>query len=57
MTLAPWQAEAWAKLTARAESGGLPHALLLVGPEGLGKRAFAEQMAAYLLCQQRDAAP
>jgi DNA polymerase-3 subunit delta' len=57
MTLAPWQLEAWDKLTARAESGGLPHALLLVGPESIGKRAFAEHMAAYLLCQQRDAAP
>ena len=57
MTLAPWQLEAWAKLTARAESGGLPHALLLVGPESIGKRAFAEHMAAFLLCQQRDAAP
>jgi len=57
MTLAPWQLEAWSKLTARAESGGLPHALLLVGPESIGKRAFAEHMAAYLLCQQRVAAP
>jgi len=57
MTLAPWQLEAWAKLTARAESGGLPHALLLVGPDGIGKRAFAEHLAAYLLCQERDAAP
>jgi len=57
VTLAPWQQEAWAKLTARAENGGLPHALLLVGPESIGKRAFAEHMAAYLLCQQGDAAP
>jgi len=57
MTLAPWQLEAWEKLTARAQSGGLPHALLLVGPEGIGKRAFAEHLAAFLLCQQRDAAP
>ena len=57
MTLAPWQQEAWGKLTARAEGSGLPHALLLVGPEGIGKRGFAEHVAAYLLCQQRDAAP
>lgn len=57
MTLAPWQSEAWDKLTARAESGGLPHALMLVGPDAIGKRAFAERLAAYLLCQQREAAP
>jgi DNA polymerase-3 subunit delta' len=57
MNLAPWLAEAWTKLTARAANGGLPHALLLVGPDGIGKRAFAEHLAAYLLCQQRDAAP
>jgi len=57
MTLAPWQLEAWAKLATRAENGGLPHALLLVGPQSIGKRAFAEHVAAYLLCQQRDAAP
>lgn len=57
MKLAPWQAEAWAKLRARADNGGLPHALLLVGPDGIGKRAFAEHLAVYLLCQQRDTAP
>ena len=57
MKLTPWQAEAWTRLTERAENGGLPHALLLVGPDGIGKRAFAEHLAAYLLCQKRDAAP
>ncbi len=29
----------------------LPHAMLLTGPSGLGKRAFAESMAAFLLCE------
>jgi DNA polymerase-3 subunit delta' len=29
----------------------LPHAMLLVGPAGVGKTAFAEQMAALLLCE------
>jgi DNA polymerase-3 subunit delta' len=29
----------------------LPHAILLVGPAGVGKTAFAEQLAALLLCE------
>lgn len=29
----------------------LPHAMLLVGPAGIGKTAFAEQTAALLLCE------
>lgn len=29
----------------------LPHAMLLVGPVGVGKAAFAEQIAALLLCE------
>lgn len=29
----------------------LPHALLLVGPPGVGKRQFAERLAALLLCE------
>lgn len=29
----------------------LPHAMLLVGPAGVGKTAFAEQIAALLLCE------
>lgn len=29
----------------------LPHALLLIGPTGVGKLAFAEQLAALLLCE------
>lgn len=30
---------------------GLPHALLLAGPPGIGKRAFAEALANRLLCE------
>ena len=29
----------------------LPHAILLVGPAGVGKAAFSEQIAALLLCE------
>ena len=32
----------------------LPHALLLVGAPGLGKRQFAQQLVSLLLCEQAD---
>src|SRR5262249_34321136 len=44
-------------LAERAERAALPHALLLCGPAGVGKRAFAERLAVFLLCEQRDASP
>ena len=53
MSLAPWHSEAWTSLRARLSRGALPHALLLCGPEGLGKRAFAEAFVALALCEQR----
>lgn len=50
--LLPWHAEAWRQLVAMAN---LPHAFLLVGPGGIGKRAFAARLAAWLMCQQPHA--
>ncbi len=32
------------------QQGGLPNSILLSGPQGLGKHIFAQQLAAYLLC-------
>jgi DNA polymerase-3 subunit delta' len=52
MTARPWLAEAWARLQARRERGALPHALLLAGPAGLGKREFLAAFVKGLLCQQ-----
>jgi DNA polymerase-3 subunit delta' len=57
MSLPAWQQDTWQRLAARAGQGTLPHALLLAGPAGIGKRAFAEQLAALLLCEERGAAP
>jgi DNA polymerase-3 subunit delta' len=57
-SLRPWHAEAWARLQARRERDALPHALLLAGPAGLGKRDFLSLFVRGLLCQEpRDGMP
>ncbi|MGP1664541.1 MAG: DNA polymerase III subunit delta' [Rhodanobacter sp.] len=48
----PWHREHWARLQARQQRAALPHALLLCGPTGLGKRAFARRFVQGLLCEQ-----
>ena len=48
----PWHEDAWARLQARRERDALPHALLLAGPAGLGKRDFLAAFVKGLLCQQ-----
>lgn len=55
MMIAPWQEEMWSSLAERRVRGNLPHAILLCGPAGLGKRTFAERVTAMLLCAQTDA--
>lgn len=46
----PWHSGSFEALLERA--GRLPHALLLRGPEGIGKLAFAEAFARALLCEK-----
>ncbi len=48
----PWQATQWAHLQRRVDQQRLPHALLLTGPRGIGKEAFAFYLAQALLCEQ-----
>ncbi len=46
----PWHQRQWAQLTTAIAKGRLSHALLLQGPEGLGKWSFANELAEFLLC-------
>jgi len=50
----PWQRETWQQLSASRRAGRLPHALLLSGPQGIGKQVFARALTQSLLCQTLD---
>ena len=52
MSTMPWHAADWSRLQARRGRDALPHALLLCGPAGLGKRAFAQRFVRGLLCER-----
>ncbi|MCY1277868.1 DNA polymerase III subunit delta' [compost metagenome] len=45
----PWQTALWQQLSGRSRHA---HAYLLHGPAGIGKRALADRLVAFLLCQQ-----
>ncbi len=49
-----WQQTQWKKLQQQLAADKLPHALLMKGPEGLGKQQFALQLAHSLLCSSVD---
>lgn len=48
----PWQQDQWQRIVAMHEGARLPHALLLRGPEGVGKYRFAHRLLSALLCEQ-----
>ena len=50
--LLPWQEGPWSKLAAMLASGRPPHALLVHGPGGTGKRRLALRLAAAILCAE-----
>lgn len=49
--LPAWCMPAWGVLAARAANGSLPHALLVCGPAGLGKRVLTEAFVRARLCE------
>ncbi|MDW8479543.1 MAG: DNA polymerase III subunit delta' [Xanthomonadales bacterium] len=53
--LPPWLAPLASRLAARIADPGLPHAILIAGPAGIGKRMLAEWLVAALLCRQPEA--
>jgi DNA polymerase-3 subunit delta' len=56
MSAAPaWHVPHWQRLQLALEQERMPHALLLLGPGGLGKRAFAQRWVARLLCHAPQA--
>ena len=50
MSVTPWLADAWTQLAARRAAARFPHAVLVAGPAGLGKREFVATLVASLLC-------
>jgi len=52
MTRYTWHEQQWKSVETRLQQGRLPHALLLTGPQGIGKVEFAQQLAAGLICSQ-----
>lgn len=51
MSLQPWLIPTWEGLVARLLAQRFPHALMLAGPSGLGKRDLAAALMARMLCQ------
>jgi DNA polymerase-3 subunit delta' len=50
-------AQTWTRLTALLDADRLPHALLFLGPPGIGKALMAQRLAARLACTAAQGAP
>lgn len=49
-----WLSAPWERLRQSLAENRLPHALLVTGEQGVGKRFFADQFAALLVCERPD---
>ena len=49
----PWQTVQWQKSVDSFEAGLMPHAQILCGASGLGKREYAAALTGYLFCSSR----
>lgn len=49
-----WHHQPWQQLQTMQQQGRMPHALLISGIAGVGKRAFADKLVASLLCKHPD---
>lgn len=54
--LLPWQQQQWSELCQLQRRNRLPHALLFMGPPGLGKYILATLFAKTLLCKSKTSA-
>lgn len=54
VALASHLQSSWHFLMSRHAKGMLPHALLIVGQEGVGKREFSKAFARHVLCQHQN---
>lgn len=52
--LLPWHRDGWNIVNRARRAGRLPHALLVTGPFGVGKRRFVALLANSLLCSEPD---
>jgi len=52
--LLPWHQSCWETISRAREGGRIPHALLVTGPAGVGKRVLVAALARSLLCARPD---
>lgn len=49
-----WNQSRFQRVQDQFQQGSLPHAILLMGPEGIGRETFAQSLAQWLLCLNRQ---